>query len=337
MAGGLTALQTATIASALPFTIIMILMCWGLLSALRIEAFKRAALRDARVAPAGPHAARNWRSRLRAAIHHPKREEVIRFLDEVVRPALNEVADEFRRQNLAAEVSEGEDGRVWVEVRHGDEIDFFYSVRPRPYEPPTFVMRDTRSSRLEALKYFRAEVHLKEGGQDYDVMGWSQDAVINDVIEQYERHMHFLASVRIRRSRSLPPWVRISRSGWCSSSRPGSRAAPSRDNSPGRPALTTRRPLRDSRSAGYDASGLAPVPAVRLSPKARITASWASGDSGSGGDEHAPSRRASSIQAGAPRPPTTQSFCPPGTRRFIVLPIEFVAASSVPGRLHLQL
>jgi choline/glycine/proline betaine transport protein len=63
MAGGLTALQTATIASALPFTIIMILMCWGLLRSLRIEAFKRAALRDARVAPAGPHAARNWRSR----------------------------------------------------------------------------------------------------------------------------------------------------------------------------------------------------------------------------------------------------------------------------------
>lgn len=72
----------------------------------------------------------------------------------------------------------------------------FWSVRPRPYEPPTLVMRDTRSDRVEALKYYRAEVHLREGGQDYDIMGWSRDYVISDVLEQYERHIHFLLSNR---------------------------------------------------------------------------------------------------------------------------------------------
>jgi choline/glycine/proline betaine transport protein len=36
-AGGLAALQTATVVSALPFAVIMILMCWGLLRALRRE------------------------------------------------------------------------------------------------------------------------------------------------------------------------------------------------------------------------------------------------------------------------------------------------------------
>ncbi|AHE99120.1 BCCT family transporter [Thioalkalivibrio paradoxus] len=196
IAGGLAALQTATIASALPFTIVMILMCWGLLSALRIEGVKRVSLREARVMPSGPHAVRNWRNRLHALIHQPKRKEVIRYIAESVKPALSEVAEELRKQGLAAEMGQGEDGRVWVEVRHGDEIDFFYSVRPRAYEPPTFVMRDTRDQRLEALKFYRAEVHLKEGGQDYDVMGWAREDVINDVLEHYERHMHFLAAVR---------------------------------------------------------------------------------------------------------------------------------------------
>lgn len=196
IAGGLAALQTATIASALPFTIVMILMSWGLMRALRIEAHKRSSLRDARIAPFGPQASKNWKARLRAVIHQPKRDEVVRYLEETVKPALTQVAEEFRKQNLEAEVTEGEDGRVWVEVRHGDEIDFFYSVRPRPYEPPTFVMRDTRNQRLETLKYYRAEVHLQEGGQDYDIMGWTLDGVINDVLEQYERHMHFLAAVR---------------------------------------------------------------------------------------------------------------------------------------------
>ncbi len=196
VAGGLAALQTATIASALPFTIIMILMCWGLLSALRVEAKKRISLHEARIAPAGPRGARNWKNRLHAMMHQPRRREVVRYIREVVKPALSEVAEELRKQSLMAEVGEGDDDRAWVEVLHGDEIDFFYSVHPRAYEPPTFVMRDTRDKRLEKLKYYRAEVHLKEGGQDYDVMGWGKDDLIHDVLEQYERHMHFLTAVR---------------------------------------------------------------------------------------------------------------------------------------------
>lgn len=196
LAGGLGALQTATIASALPFTVVMILMCWGLLRALRIEGVKRLSLREARVSPRGPHAAMAWRSRVRSMVHHPKRQEVESYIQEVVKPALVEVSEELQKQNLEARVAEDEDGQVWVEVLHGLEIDFFYAVHPRAYEPPSFVLRDTRPKRLEALKYFRAEVHLSEGGQDYDIMGWSKNDVINDVLDQYERHMHFLHSVR---------------------------------------------------------------------------------------------------------------------------------------------
>ena len=196
VAGGLAALQTAAIASALPFTIIMILMCWGLLSALRVEAKKQISLREVRTTPTGPRGARNWKNRLHAMMYQPKRREVVRYLHEVVKPALSEVAEELRKQSMKVEIGETDEDRVWLEVLHGDEIDFFYSVHLRSYEPPTFVMRDTRDKRLEKLKYYRAEVHLKEGGQDYDVMGWSRDDVIHDVLEQYERHMHFLAAMR---------------------------------------------------------------------------------------------------------------------------------------------
>ena len=196
LAGGLQALQTATIASALPFAVVMILMCWGLVRALRIEAVKRLSLQHARVMPRGPHAARGWQSRLANVVHQPDRAEVDRFIQTVVKPALAEVAEELKKQNLDADVGEDEEGRAWIEVRHGDEIDFFYSVHPRPYEPPSFVLRDTRPRRTEELKYYRAEVHLREGGQDYDITGWSGADVINDILDQYERHLHFLHAVR---------------------------------------------------------------------------------------------------------------------------------------------
>ena len=196
IAGGLGALQTATITSALPFTVIMILMCWGMLRALRIEKAKRLSLREARVTPRGPHAAMKWQDRLRAIVHYPRRAETMRFIAEVVKPALEEVAEELKKQSLEARVGEEEDGRFWLEVGHGEEIDFFYSVRPRAYEAPSFIMSDVRSVRAETLKYYRAEVHLREGGQDYDIIGWSKGDVINDVLDQYEKHMHFLHAVR---------------------------------------------------------------------------------------------------------------------------------------------
>ena len=196
LAGGLQALQTATIASALPFAVIMILMCWGLVRALRIEAVKRLSLRRARVMPRGSYAARGWQSRLANVIHQPDRAEVERFIQAVVKPALTEVVEELKKQNLDAHVGEDEEGKAWIEVRHGDEIDFFYSVHPRPHEPPSFVLRDTRPRRAEALKYYRAEVHLREGGQDYDITGWSSADVINDILDHYERHLHFLHAVR---------------------------------------------------------------------------------------------------------------------------------------------
>ena len=66
IAGGLKSLQAATIASALPFTIIMWLMCWGMLRAMRLEITKRTAARQARIAPAGTGDG-EWRARLRAA------------------------------------------------------------------------------------------------------------------------------------------------------------------------------------------------------------------------------------------------------------------------------
>ena len=196
LAGGLKALQTATIASALPFAVVMILMCWGLLRALRIDAVKRVSLRRARVAPGGGDAVLNWRERLRTLIEQPGRAEVDGFVLEVVKPALTEVADELKKQNIDARVDEDGKGRAWIEVRHGEEIDFYYSVHPRAYDPPSFTLRDTRRERAEALKYYGAEVHLREGGQDYDIMGWSRSDVINDVLDQYERHMRFLQAVR---------------------------------------------------------------------------------------------------------------------------------------------
>ncbi len=196
IAGGLGALQAATIAAALPFTVVMIIACWGMLSAMRLDVTKREAIRDARMAPPGATSGQDWKRRLRVLVHQPRREEVLAFLAGTVQPALQEMAAELERQGIDARVDTGEDGRVWVEVGHGEEMDFFYSVRPRPYDPPSFVLEDPRRHQENPDRYYRAEVHLREGGQDYDILGWRREDVIHDVLDQYHRHIHFLDNIR---------------------------------------------------------------------------------------------------------------------------------------------
>lgn len=189
LADGLKALQTATIASALPFTLCLLFSMRGLLKALKLDATKRGLRHQAlSISPTASRGAGNWQRRLRTLAMFPRRSHVERFITDVARPACLSVAEEWRRQGYDCTVEDGEEGSVSLKVGPAEE-QFIYEIRPHAYATPSFVMSDSPS---EERKYFRAEVHLREGGQDHDVMGWSKDEVIGDILDHYERHMHFL-------------------------------------------------------------------------------------------------------------------------------------------------
>ncbi|MFT0213411.1 choline BCCT transporter BetT [Pseudomonas sp. F1_0610] len=190
LSGGLEALQTATIASALPFSIILLVATWGLFKALRIDSTKKI-LRHQSYGRQNKHDG-GWQRRLRNLVMFPRRSHVNRFIDEVVEPAFNEVKVELEKQSITVIVDKTKSNKVRLEVDHNDEVNFIYEVRPRAYTQPSFMIEDDQEDR----KYFRAEVHLTEGGQDYDVMGWSREEIIEDILDQYEQHMHFLHVVR---------------------------------------------------------------------------------------------------------------------------------------------
>ncbi|HZD24773.1 MAG TPA: BCCT family transporter, partial [Alphaproteobacteria bacterium] len=138
LAGGLTALQTASIAGALPFSLVMIVACLGLLRGLRMEGLRRQSLTfpiPASRQVAG--AAVPWQQRLGAIISHPRRERAEAFLHDVVQPALEAVAAEIRERGLDTRVlSNGQE--VGLTVFHGDEQEFLYAVRLKAYETPGF-------------------------------------------------------------------------------------------------------------------------------------------------------------------------------------------------------
>ena len=191
-AGGLGALQTMTIAAALPFAIVLLIALSGLLKALRVEAFKRESLQVLAGTPQHTDADKNWKERLENIVTFPDEKAVKRYITKVVAPSLKEVGKEFELQQFSVSVDDSNDALV-LTVSMGNDPDFIYAVYAVPTEQPEFGPCETQTlDENEKATYYRAEVHLSEGGQNYDIMGWSKISVINDVIDHYHKHQHFI-------------------------------------------------------------------------------------------------------------------------------------------------
>ncbi|EBW4865351.1 choline transporter, partial [Salmonella enterica subsp. enterica serovar Oranienburg] len=192
LAGGLTALQTMTIATALPFAIILLIAIVGLLKALRIDVYKKDSQQLATLAPNAGRGGLSWQRRLRKIAYFPKRNQVKRFMAEVIEPAMQSVVAELSKQGTEAAIHSDRDDRVTLEVQFSDNLNFLYEIRLRDYLTPSFALAGMEDENNESQKYYRAEVYLKEGGQDYDIMGWSESQIIHDILDQYEKHIHFI-------------------------------------------------------------------------------------------------------------------------------------------------
>ena len=192
LAGGLEALQSATIMSALPFTFIMLLMCWGLIKALHLDVTKMHALQAARITPRAIQNPRSWQQRLGLIMHYPHtQEEVQQYIHNTVNNAFLSFQSELKRRRLHVAISPLEDG-IQLRVDHQDEINFIYQVNATQTLSPSF-MAELENAGVDS---YQAEVFLREGGQGYDVMEWTQEDLLQDIIDQYERHLHFLSLVR---------------------------------------------------------------------------------------------------------------------------------------------
>jgi len=190
LAGGLTALQTASIASALPFVVVMLVVCFGLLQGLRMEGLKRQLL-GAPQTPVSTGRRVNWKQRLRNLSSHPDKTKIQNFVHKEVKPALHEVADEIRKTGLEVSI-EDEPDYVALRVTYGSGDDFVYGVHSVGHLIPSFAFPEFEQDEEKGQRYFRAEVYLAEGSQHYDLYGYNHEQLIDDVLIQYEKHMHFL-------------------------------------------------------------------------------------------------------------------------------------------------
>ncbi|MBK2093531.1 BCCT family transporter [Francisella philomiragia] len=178
LAGGLQALQSATIISAFPLLFILFLMCVSLIKSLRLDYLRLKSIETHSTVVQFAKANTSWQKRLEAIAHKPSKDQAIEFLQKDVTTAIIEVADEMEKNGINTEVIRDHDHIQLAISIEGNE-DFIYSVMLRSYQS-------------KFGNYNRVEVLLSHGGQYYDIMGYSKDQVIADIVNQYDKHLHYL-------------------------------------------------------------------------------------------------------------------------------------------------
>lgn len=198
--GGIPTLQSATIVMGLPFAFVIYLVMYGLFKSLRLELLQqdstRRALHGAMSGRAVDGQQGDWRKRLARSMSFPGKKPVTRYLDRVVQPALEQVAVAIKERGgevaLHREpVEEVGIDQIDLQVGFGEEMSFRYQVYPVEHLTPSFAGLVHLDSDAD-IYYYRLEVFTLTGSLGYDIYGYTQEQLISDVLDLYERHLEFL-------------------------------------------------------------------------------------------------------------------------------------------------
>ncbi|MGI8489248.1 choline transporter [Pectobacterium sp. S5] len=195
MTNGVSALQNTTVIMGLPFSFVMFFIMAGLYKSLRVEDYRKASsLQTSAPMPISGDDRLNWKQRISRVMNFPGTTHTQKMLDNVCKAAMDDVARELRLRGASVEVNDlppVEDERLnhlELLVDLGDEQNFLYQIWPQRYSVPAFTYR-ARSGKSD---YYRLETFLLEGSQGNDLMDYCKEQVINDILDQYERHLNFL-------------------------------------------------------------------------------------------------------------------------------------------------
>lgn len=81
--------------------------------------------------------------------------------------------------------------RIYLSVRRQDQVDFIYEVRMLEHLLPNYAYPEMPDEETQR-HYYKAELFLRRGGQSYDIYGFDQQDIITDILNQFEKHLHFL-------------------------------------------------------------------------------------------------------------------------------------------------
>jgi choline/glycine/proline betaine transport protein len=175
LAGGLGALQAATLVAALPFAAIMILLAIGLARQMNAD------LKGEAVETEAPPI----RERLKRIFAPASRKDIARQIERQAAPALVEVRDALVEGGLENSRVEMDENGVWLVVEHANGRDFLYRIGARSRPLPALSALEAPEGR-RALEW-RMTAQTGDGTRPRDLTGFSRAQIVADVLEHLQR------------------------------------------------------------------------------------------------------------------------------------------------------
>ncbi len=193
--GGIRSLQTMTLISALPFGLIMLMLCLCLFQALRTDELYRTAK-----VPYGSRTwdGRRWRERLGLILTFSQKQDVMRFFADKVRPAFEELQKELSNNGIDAKIIEGRQGKLSVEltIPHDQIWNFRYGVAAEKRAVSDYLMEDDNTPDVETGVQYVPVTYYSDGRMGNDIQYLSREEIIADVLREYERYLSIIADDR---------------------------------------------------------------------------------------------------------------------------------------------
>lgn len=190
-AGGLEALQTMTLITALPFAVIMILFAVSLMKALVID--YRYYEKDLSVSTI-PWSGEFWKDRLKTIVSFKTKSSVKAFIEENVLPAFNELKEEFAINGIAVEIKYMPDTlKVNLEIHHDIVNNFLYGVISQKRIVSEYMVADDNLPDLDNKVTYFPKTYFGDSREGYDVQYFTKNELISDVLKHYDRFLKIIA------------------------------------------------------------------------------------------------------------------------------------------------
>ena len=194
--GGLANLQAMTLLVALPFAMLMLLMCFSLWKGLNAD--KK--YFDTKVNPTSIFwTGDKWKERLEQMMNQTQEKDILRFLKHTVLPAMRELRQELiGKYELSVQINtlfEQDEPAVELVIQKESMRDFMYGVKSVGREVSTQLINDDNLPHIQHSMTYEPYTYFFDGRVGYDVQYMYQDELIADMLKHYERYLSLLDDV----------------------------------------------------------------------------------------------------------------------------------------------
>ena len=194
--GGLANLQAMTLLVALPFAMLMLLMCFSLWKGLNAD--KK--YFDTKVNPTSIFwTGDKWKERLEQMMNQTQEKDILRFLKHTVLPAMRELRQELiGKYDLSVQINtlfDQDEPAVELVIQKDLMRDFMYGVKSIGREVSEQLINDDNLPHIQHSMTYEPYTYFFDGRVGYDVQYMDQDELIADILKHYERYLSLLDDV----------------------------------------------------------------------------------------------------------------------------------------------